>query len=113
RVGTNPRELLFALCFSAAGWIGLATSLWLSLFALGHTVPVAVVLVAIPAGAMASITPLPGGLGGVELVLGALVTATSSVPLATVTAAVLIHCGATYVLPTIVGGGTAAVLADR
>jgi len=113
RVGTNPRELLFALCFSAAGWIGLATSLWLSLFALGHTVPVAVVLVAIPAGAMASITPLPGGLGGVELVLGALVTATSSVPLATVTAAVLIHRGATYVLPTIVGGGTAAVLADR
>jgi uncharacterized protein (TIRG00374 family) len=113
RVGTNPRGLVLALGFSAAGWVGLATSLWLSLFALGHAVPAAVVLVAIPAGAMAGVTPLPGGLGGVELVLGALVTATSSVPLATVTAAVLIHRGATYVLPTLVGGGTAAVLADR
>jgi uncharacterized protein (TIRG00374 family) len=113
RVGTNPRGLVLALGFSAAGWVGLATSLWLSLFALGHTVPAAVVLVAIPAGAMAGVTPLPGGLGGVELVLGALVTATSGVPLATVTAAVLIHRGATYVLPTLVGGGTAAVLADR
>jgi uncharacterized protein (TIRG00374 family) len=113
RVGTNPRGLLLALGFSAAGWVGLATSLWLSLFALGYTVPAAVVLVAIPAGAMAGVTPLPGGLGGVELVLGALVTATSGVPLATVTAAVLIHRGATYVLPTLVGGGTAAVLANR
>ena len=114
RVGTNPRGLLLALCFSAAGWIGLATSLWLSLFALGHTVPAAVVLVAIPAGAMAGVTPLPGGLGGVEAVLGALVTATTgSIPAATVLAAVLIHRGATYALPTVVGGATAAVLADR
>ena len=113
RVGTNPRGLLLALGFSAAGWVGLATSLWLSLFALGYTVPAAVVLVAIPAGAMAGVTPLPGGLGGVELVLIALVGATSGIPAATVTAAVAIHRGATYVLPTVVGGGTAAVLADR
>jgi hypothetical protein len=113
RVGTNPRGLLLALGFSAAGWVGLATSLWLSLFALGYTVPAAVVFVAIPAGAMAGVTPLPGGLGGVELVLGVLVAATTPIPEATVLAAVAIHRGATYALPTIVGGGTAAVLADR
>jgi uncharacterized protein (TIRG00374 family) len=113
RVGTNPRGLLLALCFSAVGWVGLTMSLWLSLFALGYTVSAAVVLVAIPAGAMAGVTPLPGGLGGVEFVLGVLVTATSSVPLAAVTAAILIHRGATYALPTVVGGTTAAVLADR
>ena len=113
RVATNPRGLLFALVFSTAGWVGLATSLWLSLFALGYAVSPAVVLVAIPTGAMASAMPLPGGLGGVEFVLGALVTATTGIPLATVTAAVLIHRGATYLLPTVVGGGTAAVLADR
>lgn len=113
RVGTNPRGLLLALSFSAVGWVGLATSLWLSLFALGHTVPPAVVLVAIPAGAMAGVTPLPGGLGGVETVLFALVSATTGIPLATVGAAVAIHRGATYVLPTIIGGGTAAILADQ
>ena len=114
RIATNPRGLLLALAFSTAGWVGLATSLWLSLFALGYSVPPAVVLVAIPAGAMAGVTPLPGGLGGVETVLFALVTATTGgIAPASVFAAVAIHRGATYWLPIIVGGGTAAVLADR
>jgi uncharacterized protein (TIRG00374 family) len=110
RVATNPRGLLVALGFSALGWLGLAVSLWLSLFALGYTVPAAVVLVAIPAGAMAGVTPLPGGLGGVEFVLGALVTATTGIDPAVVAAAVLIHRAATYLLPTVAGGGIAAVL---
>lgn len=35
RVAANPRGLLLALVFSTVGWVGLATSLWLSLFALG------------------------------------------------------------------------------
>ncbi|RJT05472.1 lysylphosphatidylglycerol synthase transmembrane domain-containing protein [Halococcus sp. IIIV-5B] len=114
RVATSPRKLALALLFSTIGWVGLATSLWLSLYALGYTVPLAVVLVAIPAGAMASITPLPGGLGGVAAVLGALVDGTTvGISVATIAAAVLIHRGATYVLPTMVGGGVAAVLVDR
>ncbi|WP_160135506.1 lysylphosphatidylglycerol synthase transmembrane domain-containing protein [Halococcus salsus] len=114
RVATNPQKLALALVFSTIGWIGLSTSLWLSLYAIGYTVPLAVVLVAIPAGAMASITPLPGGLGGVAAVLGALVVGTTNgVTIAAVTAAVLVHRGATYVLPTMVGGGVAAVLADQ
>ncbi len=113
RVATNPKGLALALSFSAAGWVGLAISLWLSLFALGYTVPLAVVLVAIPAGAIAGITPLPGGLGGVELVLIALVSATTvGISTATIVAAVAIHRGATYWLPTIAGGGIAAVLAS-
>ena len=92
RVATNPQGLLIALVFSTVGWVGLATSLWLSLFALGYTVPPAVVLVAAPAGAMASITPLPGGLGGVAAVLGALVAATTGdISTAAIAAAVLIH----------------------
>lgn len=114
RVATSPRKLALALVFSTVGWMALAVSLWLSLYALGYTVPFAVVLVAVPAGAMASITPLPGGLGGVAAVLGALVTGTTGgISIATVTAAILIHRGATYVLPTMVGGGVAAVLAAR
>ena len=114
RIATSPRKLGFALLFSTIGWVGLATSLWLSLYALGYTVPLAVVLVAIPVGAMASITPLPGGLGGVAAVLGALVAATTGgISIATITAAVLIHRGATYVLPTMIGGGVAAVLVDQ
>lgn len=110
RVATNPRGLILALAFSALGWIGLATSLWLSLFSLGYTVSLAVVLVAIPAAAMAGITPLPGGLGAVELVLGALIVAVTGIPEGAVAAAIAIHRSATYLLPTITGGGIAAVL---
>jgi uncharacterized protein (TIRG00374 family) len=110
RIATNPRGLLLALAFSALGWVGLATSLWLSLFSLGYTVSLAVVLVAIPAAAMAGITPLPGGLGAVDAVLVALIVAVTGIPEAAVFAAVAIHRGATYWLPTVAGGGTAAVL---
>ncbi|HET7324645.1 MAG TPA: lysylphosphatidylglycerol synthase transmembrane domain-containing protein, partial [Halococcus sp.] len=113
RIATNPRGLALALAFSAAGWVGLATSLWFSLFALGYTVSPAVVLVAIPAAAMAGITPLPGGLGAVDLVLIALIVAVTGIPEAAAVAAVAIHRGATYVLPTVVGGGTAAMLVDN
>ena len=101
---------MLALLFSTIGWVGLATSSWLSLYALGYTAPLAVVLIAIPAGATASITPLPGGLGSVAVVLGALVAETTGgISIVAVTAAVLIHRGATYVLPTMVGGGVAVV----
>jgi uncharacterized protein (TIRG00374 family) len=109
RVAGDREALALALGFSTLGWVGLATSLWLSLFALEVTAPFAVVLVAIPIGAIAGITPLPGGLAGVEAVLVALLVA-FGIDLVTATAAVTIHRGATYVLPTVVGGGTAAAL---
>jgi uncharacterized protein (TIRG00374 family) len=110
RVAGNREALALALGFSLLGWIGLAISLWLSLFALGITTAFAAVLVVIPVGAIAGVTPLPGGLGGVEFVLVTLLVATTGVDLATATAAVTIHRGATYMLPTVVGGGTAAAL---
>jgi uncharacterized protein (TIRG00374 family) len=109
RVAGDREALALALGFSTLGWVGLASSLWLSLFALGVSAQFAVVLVAIPVGAIAGITPLPGGLGGVETVLIVLLVA-FGVDSATATAAVAIHRGATYVLPTVVGGGTAAAL---
>ncbi|PSP65725.1 TIGR00374 family protein, partial [Halobacteriales archaeon QH_8_64_26] len=110
RVAGDREALALALGFSFLGWIGLATSLWLSLFSLGITTAFAAVLVVIPIGAIAGITPLPGGLGGVEFVLVTLLVATTGVDLATATAAVTIHRAATYMLPTVVGGGTAAAL---
>jgi uncharacterized membrane protein YbhN (UPF0104 family) len=58
--------------------------------------------------AIASITPLPGGLGGVETVLVALIVPTTGVTVAAATAAVVVHRTATYWLPTLVGDGAAA-----
>jgi uncharacterized protein (TIRG00374 family) len=110
RVTGDPRGLATALGFSTLGWLCLAGSLWLSLYSLGYPVPFAATLVVVPVGAIAGITPLPGGLGGVETVLVALLVPTTGVTVAGATAAVVIHRTATYWLPVLVGGGTAAAI---
>ncbi|MFB6118900.1 YbhN family protein [Halosegnis sp.] len=113
RVSGNRRRLAVALGLSATGWLCLATSLWLSLVALDAAVAYPVVLVVVPVGAIAGITPLPGGLGGVETVIIALLVALG-VAADTAAAAVVIHRVGTYLLPTAVGGGVAGVLgSDR
>jgi uncharacterized protein (TIRG00374 family) len=113
RVTGDRERLALALGFSTLGWICLAFSLWLSLFALGYSVPFSATLLVVPIGAIAGITPLPGGLGGVEAVLIALLVPTTGVPPAAATAAVVIHRTATYWLPTLVGGMLAGVVGSK
>lgn len=110
RVATDRRGLAIALGFSALGWLLLSVSLWTSLYSLGHAVPFAVILFVVPAGSIAGVAPLPGGLGGVEAALVLLLVPTTGVPAAAASAAVVIHRGATYWLPVLVGGGAAASL---
>jgi len=110
RVAGNRTTLLEAVGFSAFGWLLLCTSLWLSLYALGFEVSFAAVLLAVPMGAIAGITPLPGGLGGVESVLIVLLVPMTGITGAVVGAAVLVHRAATYAFPTIVGGLVAFAL---
>jgi uncharacterized protein (TIRG00374 family) len=110
RVAGSRSTLVEAIGFSAAGWLAMCVSLWLSLFALGHTVPFAVVLLVVPMGAIAGMTPLPGGLGGVETVIGVLLASLTPVPGGVALTAVFVHRGATYVFPTVLGGGVAFAL---
>ncbi len=113
RIGTQPKTLLIALLLSSLGWIAQVGALWLSLLALGHTVSPMVVLIAIPIGAIAGVTPLPGGLGAIDLVLVGVLLALVSIARPTILAAVLIHRFVIYVIPTVVGGGVAAVIASE
>ena len=114
RIATDRRTLLQTLGFSALGWAALVGSLWLSLYAVGYTIPVATALLVVPVGSLASLAPLPGGSGAIETVLVTLLVSTTSVPGAAAASAVLIHRGATYLLPTLVGAGVASALgADR
>ncbi|RRJ30336.1 lysylphosphatidylglycerol synthase transmembrane domain-containing protein [Halocatena pleomorpha] len=113
RVGSTPRKLALALGLSALGWLAQAACLWLSLFALDHSVSLSVVLIAVPLGAIAGVTPLPGGLGGVDLVLIGVISALVTINQPTIVAAVLIHRAAVYLFPTIVGGGITAAIASR
>lgn len=109
-VATNRRQLGWALGYSALGWFAQVCSLWLSLYAVGVTAPAATVLLAVPLGAFAGVTFLPGGLGGIEAVLVAVLVPTVGAPAATVLAAVLLHRGAIYWLPTLAGAGVAGAI---
>ena len=110
RVANDQGTIARAMGFSALGWLALSTSLWLSLYSLGYTTPFAAAMFVVPVGSIAGATPLPGGLGGLEAAFIALLVPTAGVSASVATAAVLIHRGATYWLPTLFGGGAAAVI---
>lgn len=120
RVAGDRWALLSVIGFSLLGWLALVVSLWLSLYALGVTAPFAALLVVVPVSSIAGFTPLPGGLGGIETVLITLLVATTAavgggppVDATVAAAAVFLHRGATYLLPTVVGGGVATALGAR
>jgi uncharacterized protein (TIRG00374 family) len=106
RVATSPRGLVLALTFSALGWGLQMSGLWLAFQAIGEPVSLAVVMFVVPVGAIAGMTPLPGGAGGIEAVLVFLLVAaplpgvTESVALA----AVVIYRGAVFWVPVVLGG---------
>jgi len=116
RVATDRRNLASALSLSALGWAFSIASLSLSLFAVSDAGTLALVpaaMLAIPLGSVAGVTPLPGGLGGIEAVLIFVLTPVTSVGAGTVAAAVLLHRAATYWLPLLLGGGSVAALSAR
>jgi hypothetical protein len=110
RVAASRTTLVEAIGFSALGWLLLCVSLWLSVYALGWTVPFSAVLLVVPMAKVAGITPLPGGLGGIEAILVALLISTTGIPAGVAGAAVLVHRAATYWFPVVVGGGGAFAL---
>lgn len=106
RVATNPRGLALALGFSGLGWFLQMIGLWLAFQAIGVPVSLPVVMFVVPIGAIAGMTPLPGGAGGIEAVLVFLLVAA---PLPAVTqsvalAAVVIFRGAVFWVPIAIGG---------
>lgn len=110
RIATDRRQVAIALSFSAVGWLGIMACLWLSLFALGHAVSLAAIFIVVPVGMIAGVTPLPGGLGGIDLILIAMLFPTTGVSLSTATAAVFIHRTFTYWFPLLIGGGSASAI---
>lgn len=115
RVAANPRGLALALALSAIGWFFQMLGLWLAFRAIGTPIPLSIALFVVPIGAIAGVTPLPGGAGGIETVLVVLLVAA---PLPAVTepialAAVVVFRGAVYWTPTVLGGLVVAVLGLR
>lgn len=110
----NPRRLSVVAVLSVVGQCCVSACLWFSLYAVGETAPVAVVLFIRPVARIGSIAPTPGGLAGFEVVLVGVLVAALGVGLPAATAAVLIYRAATYWFPLVLGGGvTASIVAAR
>lgn len=104
QVASDRRRLGRALGAATLGWLAVAVSLFFSLRAVGADVSFALPLLAVPIGTTASATVLPGGLGGAEALLTAVLTRSNDTPVTVIGAAVLIYRGATYWLPILLGG---------
>ncbi|MFT4891798.1 MAG: hypothetical protein ACI9YT_002733 [Halobacteriales archaeon] len=113
RVATDRRGLIRALAFSTLGWGFQAGGLWVAFVALGRPIPPAIPLIVVPVGAIASATPMPGGLGGIESVHILLLVATTGVGLPVATAAVIIHRVGGFWLTTLVGAASMGILRAR
>lgn len=112
RVGADPRRLGTALAFSTVGWLCQVAALWLAFRAIGVSVSPAVLLFVVPIGAVAGVTPLPGGAGGIEAVLLGLLVAAPlpGVDGVVAASAVVLFRGAVFWVPTLLGGVVMAAL---
>ncbi|PSP54728.1 TIGR00374 family protein [Halobacteriales archaeon QS_1_67_19] len=112
RVATNRRGLTLALGASTAGWMFQMVALWLAFLAIGSPIPFSVLLFVVPVGAIAGVTPLPGGAGGIEAVLVGLLSSLPGVAIGweTALAAVVLFRGAIYWVPVVIGGGVVSVI---
>jgi uncharacterized protein (TIRG00374 family) len=113
RVADDRQRVVSAAAFSTLGWLLLCAALWLSLRGLGHAVPAAIAFVVVPVATIASVTPLPGGTGGVEFAIVLLLVPTTSVSPGVAGAAAIVFRAATYWLPTVLGGLSVVVLESR
>lgn len=112
-VAADRRGLAVALSLSTVGWILQAVALVTVFAALGRDLPLVVALFAIPLSNLAGVAPLPGGLGGIEAALVALLAPTTGIEAAVVTAAVILFRIAVYWVPVALGGTSATVYGVR
>ena len=114
RIASSRVALVEAVAFAYLGWVFFA----LPLYVAGLTLDVAavdplLVLFVVPASTLAGLTPSPGGLGGVEVALVALLIALTPVSAATAFALALLYRVMSYWFALVVGGAAAIGVVAR
>ncbi|MEF8818818.1 MAG: flippase-like domain-containing protein [Haloferacaceae archaeon] len=112
-VADQRRAAAAAFGFTLVGWLAFVVPLYTSFRALGVSLPLGVVLLAVPAAGLANAVPLPGGLGGAELALGGTLVALAGLDIPTAAAGVLLYRLCAFWFLAALGGGCAAALRVR
>lgn len=110
-IADRPRTVATAFALHATGWTLAAGALSAALLALGRPDLVALAPLLVPTAGLIAMLPLPGGLGGVEVALTALLVEVGDIAAAVAAAAVLLYRLAAYWFVVAVGATALGVLA--
>ncbi|WP_255151226.1 lysylphosphatidylglycerol synthase transmembrane domain-containing protein [Halorarius halobius] len=114
RIARDRVALVKAIVFAYAGWVFFALPLYAAAQTLGEPVGLLLVLFIVPASTLAGLTPSPGGLGGVEFALVALLVAlVPGIGTAAALAIALVYRLMSYWFALLVGGGAAVAVLVR
>jgi len=113
RITGSRRALVVAVGFAYLGWVFFALPLYVAGLTLAIPVDLLLVLFVVPASTLAGLTPSPGGLGGVEVALVALLVALTSISPAGAFALALVYRVMSYWFAILVGGAAAVVVVAR
>jgi uncharacterized protein (TIRG00374 family) len=108
----SRREIVALVGLLAVAHALTVVALWLSFLAVGHSVSVGVLLAVIPAAVAAAVVPTPGGIGGVDVALVALLASGTSAVAPVAGAAVLVYRTATSGPALLAGGCVVAAMAS-
>lgn len=101
----DRRAVLYAFALSQLGWVFFALPLYTGALALGVRLPLALALFLVPAAGLATVFPLPGGLGGLEVALAGLLVVLAAIDLATAGAVVILFRLCSFWFFVLVCGG--------
>jgi hypothetical protein len=113
RIATSPAALVQAVVFAYLGWVFFALPLYFAALALSLPVDPLLMLFIVPASTLAGLVPSPGGLGGVEVALVALLVALTPLGAAGAFAVALVYRVASYWFALVIGGGAAMLVVGR
>lgn len=102
--------MFVSLALSVVGWVLFALPLYTSALALHDTIPLAVALFVVPASGLATVIPLPGGLGGVEILLTGLVASMTGIDASAAEMIALLYRLCAYWFVIVLGGICSAYL---
>ena len=109
RFRARPRVLALPAVSVMGAHALTVVALWVALAAVGAAVPVVFLMMILPVAVLAAVLPAPGGVGGVEASLAALISVGSAVTAADSVASVVLYRAGT-VLPALVCGVAAIVV---
>lgn len=112
-IGESRAQLWETLGLAYLGWVFFAAPLWFAAQALAAPVSPLLVAFVVPASAMASFVPTPGGLGGVEAAIVGLLVALAGLPVHVAAAVALLYRAVSYWFVLLVGGAAAFWVVSR